>query len=48
MRRTLIQAWHRRPMTVPDNWEGEIPEVIANRDPGAEYEGSRIPGEYLV
>ena len=35
-------------MTVPDNWEGEIPEVIANRDPGAEYEGSRIPGEYLV
>ena len=47
VRRTLILAWHRRPLTVPDNWEGEIPEVIANRASEAEYEGTRIPGEYL-
>ncbi|MEE2659003.1 MAG: phytanoyl-CoA dioxygenase family protein [Candidatus Latescibacterota bacterium] len=46
-RRTLILAWHRRPNTVPDYWEGEIPEVIANRDPDAEFEGSRIPREFL-
>ena len=48
VRRTLILAWHRRPLTVPDNWEEEIPKVIANRDPEGEYKGSRIPGEYLV
>ena len=47
-RRTLILAWHRRPtIDVPDYWEGNIPEVIANRDPDQKYEGSRIPGEYL-
>lgn len=47
-RRTLVLAWHRRPSdTVPDYWDGEIPEAIANRDPNAEYEGSRIPREYL-
>ncbi len=47
-RRTLVLAWHRRPMdTIPDSWGGEIPEVIANRDPNAEYERTRIPGEYL-
>ena len=46
-RRTLILAWHRRPDTVPAYWDGPIPEPIANRDPVAEYEGSRIPGEYL-
>jgi len=46
-RRTLVLAWHRRPFGVPDNWTGEVPEPIAKRDPKAEYEGSRIPGEYL-
>ena len=46
-RRTLILAWHKRPRTVPDYWEGAIPEVIANRDVTQEYSGSRIPGEYL-
>ena len=47
-RRTLILAWHRRPTdTVPDYWDGEIPEVIANRPADGEYEGSRIPGAYL-
>ena len=47
-RRTLILAWHRRPtIDGPDYWKGDIPEVIANRDPDQKYEGSRIPGEYL-
>ena len=47
-RRTLVLAWHSRPNdTVPDYWQGEIPAEIARRVPGADYEGSRIPGEYL-
>lgn len=47
-RRTLILAWHRRPTdTIPEFWDREIPEAIANRDPEGEYEGSRIPGGYL-
>ena len=48
VQRTLILAWHQRPMTVPGNWNGQIPEVIVNRDRNAEYEGSRIPGELLT
>ena len=47
-RRTLVLGWHKRPMdTVPEYWTGEIPEVVAQRDPNVEYERSRIPGEYL-
>lgn len=47
-RRTLILAWHRRAaITAPDYWEGEIPEVVANREADAQYQGSRIPGEFL-
>lgn len=46
-RRTLVLAWHRRPDTVPAYWDGEIPQAIAERDPGAEYPGSRIPGQHL-
>ena len=46
-RRTLILAWHKRPMTIPDNWEGDIPEIIATRDVNVEYTGSRIPRELL-
>ena len=47
-RRTLVLAWHRRITdTTPDYWEGDVPEAIASRDPHAEYEGSRIPTEYL-
>jgi hypothetical protein len=47
-RRTLILAWHRRPVdTVPEYWEGDVPEAIANRDPNEKYEGSRIPGDLL-
>ena len=48
-RRTLILAWHKRPtVTVPAYWNGEIPDVIANRDANQEYIGTRIPGEYLT
>ena len=50
-RRTLILAWHRRRDDVwdkpPAYWEGEIPEVLTNRDANREYSRSRIPGEYL-
>jgi len=50
-RRTLILAWHRRRDEVwdkpPAYWEGEIPEVLANRDANREYARSRIPGEHL-
>ena len=47
VRRTLILAWHKRPSTIPQNWDGEIPDIIASRDPDAAYEGTRIPGELL-
>ena len=47
-RRTLILAWHRRATTdVPDYWDGDIPEAIAQRDPNRNYPGSRLPGEHL-
>lgn len=47
-RRTLILGWHSRPTdTVPEYWDGEIPEALANRDPKVKCEGSRIPGDYL-
>ena len=32
----------------PDYWTGEVPEPILNRTADAQYEGTRIPGEYLV
>lgn len=47
VRRTLILAWHSRPNTVPDYWNDEIPEPVANRDADANYPMSRIPGDYL-
>jgi hypothetical protein len=34
-------------MTVPDDWDDELPEIIANRDLNQEYSGSRIPRELL-
>ena len=46
--RTLLLGWHTRPLTVPDNWTGEVPEVILRRDPEATYERTRVPGKYLV
>ena len=47
-RRTLVLGWHNRASEdPPDYWDGEIPEVLRNRDPEAKYETSRIPGEYL-
>ena len=48
LRRTLILGWHIRSQnSVPENWEGDIPEVITKRDQNAKYEKSRIPGKYL-
>ncbi|MEM7028223.1 MAG: phytanoyl-CoA dioxygenase family protein [Chloroflexota bacterium] len=46
-RRTLVLAWHKRPNTVPDYWDGPIPKVIDKRDDNQTFEGSRIPLEYL-
>lgn len=47
-RRTLLLAWHSRPLTVPAYWTGSVPELIRHRDPDAAYPGTRVPGEYLV
>ena len=47
VRRTLILAWHSRPNTIPDYWDREIPEPVANRDENGDYLGSRIPGDFL-
>jgi len=46
-RRTLLLGWHSRPTTVPENWDGEIPEEILNRDSEAKYEATRVPSQYL-
>ena len=47
-RRTLMLSWHRRPAgTIPEFWQGAIPEEIASRDPDADYPESRLPGRYL-
>ncbi|HLV81890.1 MAG TPA: phytanoyl-CoA dioxygenase family protein [Chthonomonadaceae bacterium] len=46
-RRTLLLIWHDRPATVPAYWDGEIPEVIRQRDPNGAYPSTRIPGIYL-
>ena len=50
-RRTLILAWHQRRADVwdkpPAYWQGEVPEVIANRDASEEFAGTRVPGEHL-
>ena len=46
--RDLLLLWHSRPETVPASWEDEVPAVIAKRDPSAEYEGTRVPGKYLL
>ena len=47
-RRTLLLAWHHRPNTIPDYWDGEIPELIASRDPKAEYPQQNVPGKFLI
>ena len=46
-RRDLLLIWHNRPETVPAYWDRDVPELLAERDPQAEYERTRIPGEYL-
>ncbi|HCK12845.1 TPA: hypothetical protein DHW51_01885 [Candidatus Poribacteria bacterium] len=46
-RRNLLLLWHNRPETIPDYWETEIPQVVAERNPETSYSGSRIPSQYL-
>ena len=46
-RRTLLLGWHERPVTIPNNWNGHVPEEIINRDPDATYDPTRNPGLYL-
>lgn len=47
-RRTLLLCWHRRATTIPQNWTGEVPVPILNRDGETEYERTRVPGCYLM
>ena len=47
VRRTLVLAWHGRPLGPPKHWEGAVPKEIAERPADARYDGSRIPGEFL-
>lgn len=46
-RRDLLLLWHHRSDTIPDDWNGEIPGAILERDPDQEYPKSRIPGDFL-
>jgi hypothetical protein len=46
-RRTLLLGWQNRPATVPAYWQGDVPEVIRERDPDARYPSTRVPGVYL-
>ena len=47
-RRTLILGWHARSNdTIPEYWNGNIPDVIANRDPNEKYATLRIPDKFL-
>jgi hypothetical protein len=48
-RRTLVLAWHNvfsfpQP---PSWWEGEVPDVIRNYEPGVTFESTRTPSPYL-
>ncbi len=54
--RDLLLLWHSRPggqnnrgapWSVPSWYDGELPGPLAAREPNAEYEGTRIPGELL-
>jgi ectoine hydroxylase-related dioxygenase (phytanoyl-CoA dioxygenase family) len=47
-RRTLLLGWHSRPLTAPNYWTDEVPEVILHRGTDAEYEPTRSPGKYLT
>lgn len=47
VRRTLVLAWHNRPLGAPAHWERPIPQEIIDRPADARYQGSRIPGEFL-
>ena len=46
-RRDLLLVWHHRPETVPAWWDYDVPRELAERDPRAEYEATRIPGIHL-
>ena len=47
-RRTLLLGWHARPNTTPDYWREEVPEPIVKRPKNKVYEGTRVPGKYLI
>ena len=47
-RRDLLLLWHSRPEPVPNYWNSELPQVVAQRDSNAEYNGTRVPSDYLV
>ncbi|HCQ04958.1 MAG TPA: hypothetical protein DIT99_31750, partial [Candidatus Latescibacteria bacterium] len=47
-RRTLLLGWYARPNTTPDYWREEVPEPIVKRPKNKVYEGTRVPGKYLI
>ena len=46
-RRTMLLVWIRRPNTIPDYWDDEIPEPVLNRDESKDYPSTTIPNEFL-
>lgn len=46
-RRTMLLLWAARPFSIPNYWEGEIPEPILNRDKKQDYPSTRVPTQYL-
>ena len=46
-RRDLLLLWHTRPETVPAYWDREVPQELLDRDPNADYERNRVPGDHL-
>lgn len=48
VRRTVLLAWYfRRSNDTPEDWQGEIPQEIIERDPNFPIRFIRTPGEYL-
>ena len=46
--RTVLLGWFfRRRSTVPDHWQGKVPQQILDRDPNREAVFNRVPGDYL-
>ncbi|MEC9251564.1 MAG: phytanoyl-CoA dioxygenase family protein [Pseudomonadota bacterium] len=48
-KRTVLLGWYyRRTNDVPNEWRGDIPEEIIDRDPDLPFKWNREPGRYLT